>query len=50
MSFRLDRDKGEGIPERIVYRREEVAAAGGKVRYVCGRFPYLQRQTPLPDK
>ena len=39
MSFRLDRDKGEGIPERIVYRREDVAAAGGKVRYVCGRFP-----------
>ena len=25
MSFRLDRDKGEGIPERIVYRREDVA-------------------------
>jgi len=39
MSFKLDREKGEGIPERIVYRNEEVEATGGKARYVNGHFP-----------
>lgn len=39
MSLKLDREKGTGIPERIVYRNEEVEATGGKARFVNGHFP-----------
>jgi len=39
MSIKLDRKKGEGMVERIVYRNDEVEACGGKARYVNGHFP-----------
>lgn len=43
MSFSLDRKKGEGAPERIVYLREDFPAAGGKQRYLTGKFPLYHK-------
>jgi hypothetical protein len=43
MSLKLDRQKGEGVPERIVYLREDFAATGGKQRYLTGKHPLYHK-------